>query len=56
MMPPPNQIPSEDQPFILSTDRQKSSIPNANKTGESWISITTDVLECYVEKGLEMER
>merc|ERR1719150_2783126 len=37
MMPPPNQIPSEDQPFILSTDRQKSSIPNANKAGESWI-------------------
>ncbi|XP_042321334.1 holocytochrome c-type synthase isoform X1 [Sceloporus undulatus] len=29
MMPPPNQLPSPDQPFPLSTVREESSIPRA---------------------------
>lgn len=35
-MPPPNQRPSPDQPFPLSTDRVVSNIP---KTGseENWV-------------------
>ena len=37
MMPPPNQRPSPDQPFNLSTDRQKSSIPKASAPGETWV-------------------
>jgi len=37
MMPPPNQRPSPDQPFPLSTDRAKSNIPNANdESGGTW--------------------
>ena len=36
MMPPANQQPSPDQPFPLSTEREKSSIPNPN-TGDSWV-------------------
>uniref|UniRef100_A0A914HHX4 Holocytochrome c-type synthase n=1 Tax=Globodera rostochiensis TaxID=31243 RepID=A0A914HHX4_GLORO len=31
-MPPPNQKPAPDQPFHLSTQRQKSTIPKANVT------------------------
>lgn len=27
MMPPPNQRPAPDQPFLLPTERQTSSIP-----------------------------
>jgi len=34
MMPPPNQRPSPDQPFDLSTTRVSSSIPKAQPTGE----------------------
>lgn len=37
MMPPPNQCPSSDQPFSLSTERQKSNIPKANSPGETWV-------------------
>merc|ERR1711953_712483 len=37
MMPPPNQRPSPDQPFLLSTDRQKSTIPKATAPGETWV-------------------
>lgn len=37
MMPPPNQRPSPDQPFELSTERQKSSIPKATAHGETWV-------------------
>jgi len=36
MMPPPNQLPSPDQPFPLPTDRQTSSIPNP-ATGKNWV-------------------
>ncbi|XP_005105941.1 cytochrome c-type heme lyase [Aplysia californica] len=36
MMPAPNQRPSPDQPFSLSTDRIKSSIPKAN-SDETWV-------------------
>merc|ERR1712183_373425 len=35
MMPPPNQRPSQDQPFDLSTQRVTSSIPKYNKSSES---------------------
>lgn len=36
MMPPANQQPSPDQPFPLSIDREKSTIPNPN-TGDTWV-------------------
>ncbi|KAL3313481.1 hypothetical protein Ciccas_007925 [Cichlidogyrus casuarinus] len=37
MMPPPNQMPSPGQPFKLSTERQRSSIPKADvANGEKW--------------------
>lgn len=38
MMPPPNQRPAPDQPFSLSTDRIKSTIPKVTKDGtaETW--------------------
>jgi len=36
MMPPPNQKPSPDQPFGLSTLRQSSSIPKDGTTG-TWL-------------------
>lgn len=36
MMPPPNQTPSQDQPFQLSTDRQSSSIPKDGTDG-TWL-------------------
>jgi len=36
MMPPPNQTPSQDQPFHLSTDRQSSSIPKDGTDG-TWL-------------------
>ena len=36
MMPPANQQPSPGQPFPLSTDREKSSIPNPH-TGDTWV-------------------
>ena len=36
MMPPPNQTPSLDQPFQLSTDRQSSSIPKDGTDG-TWL-------------------
>jgi len=35
MMPAPNQRPAPDQPFSLSTERIKSSIPKAD-TNETW--------------------
>ena len=35
-MPPPNQTPSQDQPFHLSTDRQSSSIPKDGTDG-TWL-------------------
>ncbi len=43
MMPPPNQRPAPDQPFPLSTDRVRSSIPkaggNVDEEGkrETWV-------------------
>ena len=37
MMPPPNQCPAPDQPFALSTERQKSNIPKANSPGDTWV-------------------
>lgn len=36
-MPPPNQQPSPGQPFLLSTERQKSTIPKSNAEGETWV-------------------
>lgn len=37
MMPPPNQRPAPDQPFSLSTERETSHIPRADKQGECWV-------------------
>jgi len=38
MMPPPNQMPAPDQPFLLNTDRVKSTIPKVSEDGkqETW--------------------
>ncbi|XP_044288402.1 holocytochrome c-type synthase isoform X2 [Varanus komodoensis] len=36
MMPPPNQVPSPDQPFPLSTVREESSIPRA-ASEKKWV-------------------
>ncbi|ESN92392.1 hypothetical protein HELRODRAFT_115899 [Helobdella robusta] len=37
MMPPPNQQPAPDQPFPLSTMREVSTIPRADKENETWL-------------------
>lgn len=37
MMPPANQQPAPDQPFLLPTDRQVSSIPKSSGEGEFWV-------------------
>jgi len=36
-MPPANQRPASDQPFPLSTERQMSTIPRADKENECWV-------------------
>ncbi|XP_019357196.1 PREDICTED: cytochrome c-type heme lyase [Gavialis gangeticus] len=36
MMPPPNQVPSPDQPFALSTIREESTIPRAYSE-KNWV-------------------
>ncbi len=37
-MPPPNQRPSPDQPFSLSTQREQSTIPKfGGEEGETWV-------------------
>jgi len=37
MMPPPNQLPAPDQPFLLPVERVSSTIPKAGgKEGETW--------------------
>ncbi|CAD5216912.1 unnamed protein product [Bursaphelenchus xylophilus] len=35
-MPPPNQRPAPDQPFPLSTKRERSTIPKATEPGKTW--------------------
>lgn len=37
MMPPPNQRPAPDQPFLLDTNRQTSGIPKASEEGGNWV-------------------
>ncbi|XP_011789162.1 PREDICTED: cytochrome c-type heme lyase-like [Colobus angolensis palliatus] len=36
LMPPPNQTPAPDQPFVLSTVREESSIPRADSE-KKWV-------------------
>ncbi|XP_030625165.1 holocytochrome c-type synthase isoform X1 [Chanos chanos] len=36
MMPPPNQVPAPDQPFLLPVTRQESTIPRAG-TDKKWV-------------------
>lgn len=36
-MPAPNQLPAPDQPFLLPTEREKSSIPKAGTDNEVWV-------------------
>ncbi|XP_024230405.1 holocytochrome c-type synthase isoform X1 [Oncorhynchus tshawytscha] len=36
MMPPPNQVPAPDQPFLLPVNREESKIPRAG-TGKNWV-------------------
>ena len=38
MMPPPNQSPSPDQPFPLSTTRVTSNIPKVSEKSENWVN------------------
>lgn len=35
-MPPPNQVPAQDQPFPLSVVREESNIPRFNKD-KNWV-------------------
>lgn len=37
MMPPANQMPAPDQPFLLSTDRITSNIPKVSDKEEKWV-------------------
>jgi len=37
MMPPPNQRPAPDQPFLLSTSRITSNIPKVAEKDENWV-------------------
>lgn len=37
MMPPPNQQPAPDQPFLLSVDREVSTIPKSGTEDETWV-------------------
>jgi len=37
MMPPPNQRPAPDQPFLLDTNRETSTIPKAGESGGFWV-------------------
>jgi len=37
MMPPANQMPAPDQPFLLSTSRVTSSIPKVSEKDENWV-------------------
>jgi hypothetical protein len=39
MMPPANQMPASDQPFLLSTARITSNIPKASGKDENWVDI-----------------
>ena len=52
MMPPPNQQPSIDQPFELSTDRQSSSIPKDGTEG-TWLYPSEQMFwNAMIRKGL----
>lgn len=35
-MPPPNQVPAQDQPFSLSVAREESNIPRFNED-KNWV-------------------
>lgn len=35
-MPPPNQVPAQDQPFPLSVVREESNIPRFNED-KKWV-------------------
>lgn len=37
MMPLPNQQPSQDQPFLLSLEREVSTIPKSGTEDETWV-------------------
>jgi cytochrome c heme-lyase len=37
MMPPANQMPAPDQPFLLSTTRVTSNIPKVSEKDENWV-------------------
>lgn len=36
-MEPANQKPAPDQPFLLPTEREKSTIPKSGTDGEVWV-------------------
>lgn len=58
MMPPPNQRPSPDQPFPLSIEREKSTIPKAGAAeGETWVYPSQQMFwNAMLRKGWRFER
>lgn len=43
-MPPPNQLPAPDQPFVLPTEREVSTIPKAEGDGQFWVYPSAQVI------------
>lgn len=53
-MPPPNQLPAPDQPFLLPTKRQTSSIPKAGIENEFWVYPSQQVCILIMSKWLNL--
>lgn len=43
-MPPPNQQPAPDQPFLLPTEREVSTIPKSEGEGDFWVYPSAQVI------------
>jgi cytochrome c heme-lyase len=57
-MPAPNQLPAPDQPFPLSTDRIKSTIPRADsETSDTWVYPSEQMFwNAMLRKGWKWEK
>lgn len=52
-MPPPNQQPSQDQPFLLSLEREVSTIPKSGTEDETWVYPSAQMFwNAMLRKGL----
>ena len=52
-MPPPNQRPAPDQPFMLSVDREVSTIPKSGTADETWVYPSAQMFwNAMLRKGL----